>query len=73
MEVQPPEYALGGAGLVVLDKLHGKSGLRHILLVVSFHKIASGVTVDGGGDDAQSLDASRVFFYCNLSHVLYSF
>ena len=51
LEMEAPQHAFGGAGLVILDEDHAKAVLRHIPLVVGFHKISSWVAVDRGLDD----------------------
>ena len=68
LEVQSSQYALGGAGLIVLYKVNMDPSLFHVSLGVSLHEVSTIIAVNGRGDDAKPFNAAYILFYCNLSH-----
>ena len=51
LEVEPTKDTFGRTGMIVLYKLHSKSGFFHILLMIGFYEITSGIAMNCGLDD----------------------
>ena len=68
LKMQSAENAFCGTGLIILNKCHCKTGLRHIVLIISLHKISAGIAVNRRSDHTQAFDSACILFYCNLPH-----
>ena len=64
--MKAPQYCFSGRGLVILYKVHRKSGFLHVLLIISFHKVSPQIAMNCRLNHTESFYSTCIFFYFYL-------